>query len=165
MKTLKIDENKAKELYPIASKEFKIVLETTFGVDFFKKRSPLDIDSLVKLVDYTLETYHINIYDLILDEVDTKNEDFRRANATIILKYLAKAYNEETVLNWRNTNEYKYFPYLHFVSGSCSVLFDGWCFCLHCPVGFYYKNEKLARQAYNNFKIYFEDFWGAKADQ
>ena len=36
MKHLQISEQKAKELYPTASTEFKTMLEETFGKDFFK---------------------------------------------------------------------------------------------------------------------------------
>lgn len=157
MKKLQIDEKEALRLYPIASKEFKIILESTFTKEFFNR----DITEKVNDINSLLEFLDLEENELFLFDINTKDKEKKYLNACKILPKIAEIYNEGKVLDWKNTSEYKYFPYLNFSNGGgSSVLFYGWSYRLYCPVGFYYVTDNLQQKAYKNFKKYFEDYWG-----
>lgn len=85
-------------------------------------------------------------------------------NACNILPKIAKVYNEGTILNWKNSDEYKYLPYLNINGGSFVVDFDVWSVDLLCPAAFYFKNNELSKKAYNNFSSFYINFWGITPD-
>jgi len=159
MKTLKIDEKEALKLYKTASNEFKQILEDTFGKDYFNQ----DITDKVYDIDSLCEYLGIDEDDLFLYSKNTRDKHERYLNACNILPKIAEVYNEGVILNWKNTNENKYLPYLYFSGGSIAVRFSSWSYALSASVGLYYKSDNLSRKAYENFQSYFEDFWGIKA--
>lgn len=159
MKKLQIDEGQALKLYKTASNEFKQVLEDTFGKDYFNQDITDKVDDIESLCEYL----RINEDDLFLYPKNTRDKHERYLNACNILPKIAEVYNEGVILNWKNSNEYKYLPYLWFFGSSLGVYFSGWSHDLYCPVGLYYKSSDLSKKAYKNFQIYFEDFWGQKA--
>lgn len=158
-KTLKLDEKDALRLYPTASPEFKSLLESNFGKEFFNQKITDKVHDIETLCEYL----GIDEDDLFIFKKNTKNKHERYINACNILPKIAEVYNEGTVLDWKNTNVYKHLPYLYFSGGSCGLLLY-WCTTLHCPVGFYYKSDELSKKSYENFQTIFEDFWGLKAD-
>lgn len=155
-KNLVISEKEALRLYPNASNDLKIILEETFTKEFFNTK----ITDIV-FDEETLANYlKINLNSLLIYSSNTINKRELYINACIILPEIAKIYNEDKILNWSNTNEYKYLPYKNFSGGgSGGVGFFGWCGGLVCPCGFYFKNKQLAEIAYNNFKKYYKAFW------
>jgi hypothetical protein len=159
MKQLKIDEKEALKLYKDASKEFKIVLENTFGKEYFNQ----DITDKVHDIDSLCEFLEIDEDELFIFPKNTKNKHERMINACNILPKIAEVYNEGVVLDWDNTNQYKYLPYLSF-SGSFRAVVHSyvWHCLLGSPVGFAHKSSDNSLKAYKNFKSYFEDFWGKK---
>lgn len=159
MKTLKISDSKALELYKTASSELKEILEESFGKEFFK---PKDITDIVYDIDTLAEWLNISVKDLFIFNQNTKDKNEKCINACNILLKVANVYNEEVILNWKNTSEYKYLPYINFSGGSGVVSLVTWFNDSGSPAGFYYKSDKLSRIAYNNFKIYFEDYWQQK---
>lgn len=156
MKKLQIDEKEALKLYPKASDEMKSIFESTFGKDFFK---PKNIWEIVNDEDSLAEYLNIETEDLFVFKENTKNKEERYLNACRILPKIARVYNEETILNWNNASEEKWFCYKDFCLGRGGVVeFDLWFYNRLCPAGFYYKNQNLNKKAYENFKIYFEDY-------
>lgn len=158
MKTLKIDEKEALKLYKTASNEFKQILEDTFGKDYFNQ----DITDKVYDIDSLCEYLEIDEDDLFLYSKNTRDKHKRYLNACNILPKIAEIYNEGVILK-KNTDEYKYLPFLYFSGGSIGVVFGHWNYYLTAPFGLYYKSDNLSRKAYENFQSYFEDFWGIKA--
>lgn len=159
MKQLKIDEKEALKLYKEASKEFKIVLENTFGKEYFNQ----DVTDKVYDINSLCEYLEIEEDELFIFPKNTKNKHERMINACNILPKIAKIYNEGIVLDWNNIDKYKYLPYLSFSgSGGAGVTSGGWFYYLHDPGEFYYISNEKSLKAYKNFKSYFEDYWGNK---
>ena len=107
MKTLKISDNKALELYKTASNELKEILEETFGKDFFK---PKDIRYRINNIDDILEITQLEMDDIIPFK-KPKNAKQRSINAYALLLVIVEVYNDGEILDWNNQNQYKYFAY------------------------------------------------------
>ena len=161
MKTLKLSEAKALELYKTGSSELKQILEESFGKEFFKPKLIADI---VFDIETLCEYLGIDDGDLFIFNKRTKDKHERYMNACNILPKIAQVYNEGAILDWKKTSEYKYLPYLYFSGGSAAVSFGSWNSSLVCPAGLCYKTNDLSKAAYKNFQIYFEDYWQLKAD-
>lgn len=105
MKTLQIDEKKAKGLYENASPEFQAMLEDTFGKKFFKS-----IQDRIKSYEDACRELGLDPEDL--PEVDNcEPEDQASIIAFYKLTIIARALNEGWKPNWRDSNEYKWFPW------------------------------------------------------
>lgn len=107
MKTLQMDENTARRLYPNAAKEFKEMLDQNFGKGFFS----MNIMERVNNFDDILSISGKTMADL-QKAGDTEDEVAYKQ-----IKLIAEVYNEGTVLNALDTSQYKYYPW-HKVSGS-----------------------------------------------
>lgn len=148
MKQLKINEEKALELYPNSSKEFKQILEDTFGVKFFKP----------KCITHKIKTFEDALF--MLNKVDSI-PSFpmglnKRELATRKLEIICKALNENWKLDWSNWNQNKYYPVLRKENSGWS--FD--CSSYFCAdalrsSGLYLKSEKLSNYCGKQFK----DLW------
>ena len=117
MKTLKIEEEKALLLYPKATEEFRLMLEDTFGADFFKR----DITDRIKTYEDACEVLGIDSENKP-NVSDCENEDIKSILAYHKLIIICRALNEGWKPNWTNSNEYKYYPWFQFKTG---VLFGG----------------------------------------
>lgn len=105
MKTLQIDEKKAKGLYENASPEFQAMLEDTFGKKFFKS-----IQDRIKSYEDACRELGIDPEDL--PEVDNcEPEDQASIIAFYKLTIIARALNEGWKPNWKDSSEYKWFPW------------------------------------------------------
>lgn len=105
MKTLQIDEKKAKGLYENASPEFQAMLEDTFGKKFFKS-----IQDRIKSYEDACRELGLDPEDL--PEVENcEPEDQASIIAFYKLTIIARALNEGWKPNWRDSNEYKWFPW------------------------------------------------------
>ena len=156
MKTLKLDEKQAKKLYKTASKEFKQILNDTFGEAFFSESI---IDRIQDLDDI--------FSDLGLEEKDVlifqkpKNKFEKYINACAIIPKIVEVYNEEWEPNWNSSSEYKYLPYFKKVG-------LGWSF-FSCytwgadysagPSGHHYKTLELGKDACTKFNEIYNDFY------
>jgi hypothetical protein len=118
-------------------------------------------------------TERITNFQDVLDElgIDESNLPYKgsKSNLTVLEKQLnaawkinkiAEVYNEGTVLDWENSNQYKYLPYKYWFGGSWSVGFGGWFAAAFSSVGLFFKSRDLAKDAYNKFKDIYEDYWG-----
>lgn len=155
IKSLKISNSKALELYKTASIELKEILEETFGLDFFK---PKDITETVYDLDTLAEHLEMNTDDLYIYK-KPKNAFEKYLNACAIIPKIVEVYNQGTILDWNNSNEYKYLPYIRKV-GSAWVAVDSglWCSAAFGPVAHHYKNRELALKGLENFNQIYLDY-------
>lgn len=156
MKKLQITQEDAIRLYPTASKELKEIFESTFNKSIFKKKIYERVTNIKELCN----ELDIDEDDLFIFDRNTTDKTEKLINATRVLLAVAGCYNEGTVLDWKNSNQYKYFQYKYLSHGAWLVYSFSW-YPLHCyPGGLYYKERILSEKAYENFKEFFEDFWG-----
>lgn len=157
METLKLTKTQAIKYYNNSNDEgFKELLEKTFGKGFAKPQEIWEkVNDLNSLIN------HLGYNPLIYPNPTNSFE--RYINACSLLANVAKTYNEGTILNWKNTNIYKYLPY-KYNSGSEFTVASAYYWCAGCYASafLYYKNSNLSRQSYNNFKDYWEDFWAVE---
>ena len=104
MKTLQIDETKARKLYKTASDEFKQMLEDTFGKEFFTG----------KITD-RIRTYEDSCVELGIEpinEVAMKSIGFTDDEIVYRkIKTITEALNENWKPNWNDSNQEKYIPW------------------------------------------------------
>lgn len=114
MKTLQIDEKKARELYKTASPEFKAALKDIFGEKFFEfdyrdiktVNDAYEACGLIRMPNYM---FALGLSD---DEVAYRD-----------LKIVTKAINNGWMPDWENQNQHKYVANFLSVSGGF-VFFD-----------------------------------------
>lgn len=115
MKTLQIDEKNAKGLYENASPEFQAMLEDTFGKNFFKC-----IHDRIKSYEDACRELGLDPEDL--PEVDNcEPEDHASIIAFYKLTIIARALNEGWKPNWKDTKEYKWYPWFRVNSDAAGV--------------------------------------------
>lgn len=154
MKTLQIDEKKAKGLYENASPEFQAMLEDTFGKKFFKS-----IKDRIKSYEDACRELGIDPEDL--PEVDNcEPEDQASIIAFYKLSIIARALNEGWKPNWKDSSEYKWFPWFKVNRDAAGVgysLTNNTATYAYATVGsrLCFKSDELA--AY--FGKQFENLW------
>ena len=155
MKTLQIDEKKAKELYKTASQEFKITLEDTFGKDFFIG----DITDKIKTVEDAYNVYSIN-RETIKYQLELKTHDNDIVEDLMLfndLYFITKALNE----GWEyKENDKVYSPYYSSAAGVFSLAVYSSASYVAALVGnlLIYKSQKLGSYSLNQFKPLWEKF-------
>lgn len=107
MKTIEINLQKALQLYPSASGEFKALLESEFG----KAALTQKITDHVKTFEDACSRLGLNSGMFLPG--DSKDEIAYKK-----LKVIAKALNEGWQPDWTNSNQYKYYPWFDLSSGS-----------------------------------------------
>lgn len=159
-KKLELGIEQAIRLYSNASPEMKEIFEATFGKDFHKvdiTDKVYDLDTLIEYLGYDPRPMKV------LSTHSEKEQQFGNyINACAIIKNVVELYNEGTVLDWKNSNQYKWRPYKYFSGGSWVVDFY-YYYCRLCGSVFeFYKSKELSEKGYNNFKSFYEDFWNHK---
>lgn len=153
-KILKLTLKDAKKIYPTASKELKVILENTFGSN--------NLSSII--------TDRINSFKDIMEILEeTENNAIPYKNAQTLLEKslnahwrgekIAKAYNEGTILDYNNSNEYKYFIYSYLNRGTRVLSVGSWDDSVSCPAGLGFKNRTLALDALAKFPQIYKDFF------
>lgn len=145
-KQLEIDGKTAREIYKTSPQPMKVILEETFGKEFFSSK----IIDRIKTIEDACHELGINYREFI-----NKNQylDFDIQKYEEI-KLVAKALNEGWQPNWQNSNEYKYYPYFNMKSGS-GLAYGGYgCDCTGSVVGsrLVYKTKELAIYAGTQFE-------------
>jgi hypothetical protein len=154
MATLTIDNDKARKIYPTASSEIKTILEQSFGKDFFSQK----ITDRVKTFEDACEVVGI-IPDLIELDGDTLDEIAYKK-----LKVIVKALNEGWIPDWKDTNQYKYYPWFYMdkthSSSGFSFFFVGY-YCTGSYVGsrLCFKSAALAEYAAKQFTGIYKEFF------
>lgn len=117
MKTLQIDEKKARQLYKTRSDEFKITLECTFGKDTFENQ---DVTDRIKtLKDAMREIRRPDTPDFSNVPEDLREYFENQYNAIVI----TEALNEGWIPDWNNSSERKWRPW--FILSPSSFGFGG----------------------------------------
>ena len=95
----------------------------------------------------------------ILPYPKPKNKAQVSQNALAKIQLITEVYNEDTILDWNDHNQYKYIPWFKKV-GSCWVVYDYFGFGFSADAGFgsYYKSSKLALDASKKFIDIYKDF-------
>lgn len=120
MKTvkLKLSEAKARELYPSAPKEFKEMLEESFGADFF------NWDPIKSLNDFNdvLKFHKIDCADFSrsLTNLDPDEQAYRQ------VKLIVSAYNNNERPDYSNRNQVKYYPWFYMPGSASGFSSDGY---------------------------------------
>lgn len=111
MKTLQIEESKARTLYKSASSEFKTMLEDTFGKGFFSQK----VTERIKTYEDACRELNINPIDetTLTSNGFTKDEIVYRK-----IKTITEALNEGWQANWNDENQKKWIPYFYPNSSS-----------------------------------------------
>lgn len=162
MKKLEIDENKAKELYKTASQELKIILEDTFGKEFFSEKITDRIKTWEDVVNYWYIKEGININLNIPYSINANyifRKEHRSLNALYKIQWINKTLNEGWVEDWNNNQQYKYQPYFNKVSGGWVVsCYSTWASSSPSGFGSYFKSKELALYAGDQFLDIYKDY-------
>ena len=108
MKTLQMDNATALNLYPTASKEFKAILEHSFGKEFFNQKITDRINSLEDLLAFK----EITLNDIISDKDDEYDV------ACKVIKLGVEVFNEGWKADWSNSDQPKWVPVYEYKKGS-----------------------------------------------
>jgi len=154
MKTLQIDGDKAKSLYPSSSPEFKAMLEDSFGKDYFLEK----ITDRVKSYEDACRILKVDIDENLVRVSSELDRDSKSIKAYAKLIIIARALNEGWVPDWNNSNQYKYYPYFDMRSGA--VFYYVGFFINVTAVGsrLCFSSEKLAKYSGEQFQSIYKDY-------
>lgn len=156
MKTLQIDESKARQLYKKASNEFKTTLECTFGKEFFSQ----NITDRIKTYEDACNELDINP----LDEDELTGFGLTKDDiAYQKLKVITKALNEGWVPDVCDNRVYRYYPWFRPNGSPSSFAFSNSNYvCSDAYAGsgsrLCYKNEELSNYAGKQFIDLWKEF-------
>ena len=160
MKTIKLEDSTAKEIYKTASSELKIILEENFGKSFFIKslKDKIKNEEQISWEEIAEEKGIHPVNSLPYRNPQSKLE--RHLNASFKINHISEVLNDGFVFDWLNDNQYKYYPYFKKSS-------SGWMVC-DCRYGhystdmgfgiFYYKDSKTTLYAANQFLNIYIDY-------
>ncbi len=156
MQTLQIDSTKAKKLFTTASKEFKEMLIDTFGEQFFSQK----ITDWVESFDDILSISGRTMASLICD--GDRPDDIARKQIELI----AEVYNEGTIMDSLDTNQYKYFPW-HKIDpksgfGLSYFVYHRWNTTTHVGPRLCFKSAELATDAGKKFIEIYATYYQTK---
>lgn len=156
MKTLQIDETKAKQFYKGATAEFKAVLEDSFGKIFFQDKIT---DRVKTFEDALLVVGKITENVELLIRYNGIDKDMIAVVAFMKLTIIAKALNEGWQPNWDNSNEYKYYPWFDMRSGVgfSYTYYDYWLSITSVGSRLCFKNKELSEYAGKQFLPLYKD--------
>jgi|ERR1035437_1721844 hypothetical protein len=156
MQTLQIDKTNAKKLYPNATAEFKIMLEDTFGKQFFSQKA---IDRIKTFKD-ACEDQGIDPGTAV-PYPNPGNDHEEAVNGVAQIFIIAKSLNGDWKANFKNTSQYKYYPWFKD-SGSGSGL--SYFVCVRwrtdtaCGVRLCYRDAETAEYAGKQFISIYNKF-------
>ena len=155
MKTLQIEESKARSIYKTASSELKIMLEDTFGKEFFSHK----VTDRIKTYKDACTELGITPIDenVLLNNGFTKDEIAYRK-----IKTITEALNEGWKPNWNDENQKKWIPWFYPNSSSGFVFYDT-CYCYsYARAGtglrLCFKSDELATYAGKQFVEIYKEF-------
>lgn len=156
MKTLQIDETKAKGLYATATPEFKEMLHDSFGKDFFTQKITdrlKTFSDVCEVLGVDQDEFNEECYD---NDYTPDEKAYRQ------LKLIAKALNEGWTPDWKNRNEAKYFTWFEIDqktgTGFADVDYGGWCTDAIVGSRLCFRSRELAEYAGNQFKEIYKAF-------
>lgn len=159
MQTLQIDPQKAKKLYPSATKEFKEMLIDTFGEKHFIEK----ITDRVKTFEDACEVLGV-VPQVVLPfghlQKTTLTGDDLSIQSYAKLIIIARALNEGWTPDWPDHGQYKYYPWFTHKSGFGLSYRDYGRWCSHAGLGsrLCFKSSELAQYAGQQFESIYKDF-------
>lgn len=153
-KQLLVEESQARGLYRTASAEFKQMLETTFGKEFFSGK----ITDRIKTYEDACEELGICAQlDITLMELGFSPDEITLRK----IKVITKALNEGWKPDWNDSNQPKWYPWFKMSSGS--FVFDvTYCDCSYAYAGYAsrlcFKSDELATYAGKQFSKLYSDY-------
>jgi hypothetical protein len=155
MKTLKISEQDAKKYYLTASDEFKTVLESTFGKEFFNQK----ITDRVKCWQDVVDILEEQGEDVVLPYKVAKTKQQKSINAVYKIQCITKVLNEGWEPDFSNSNESKYYPWFEYKKSGWSLHYVVCHFvCAHFPFGCYYKTRDLVEYSSKVFIDIYKEY-------
>jgi len=153
-KNLKIEESKAKKLYKTASPEFKEMLKSTFGIQFFSEKITDRIKTWEDIVEELGED------NCVLPYKSPKTKEQKATNAFVKIQKISEVLNEGWVANFSDRNIYKYCPWFEYKSSVGWVFFcyGSYSYYSSLGVGFYYKSSELAEYAGKQFLEIYKEY-------
>lgn len=152
MKQLVISEIKAKEMYPSATKDVKILLEESFGKEFFMTKITDIIKSYENAVMKNESTWE-------LPHAFPRNNKEKRDNYLHMLIEIADALNEDWIIDMTSPNQKRYHPYMQLLGGSwvfcCSTGYSSFC---SGGFGFFLRSEELCNYFGKTFEKLINDY-------
>lgn len=96
----------------------------------------------------------------IIPWANPKNKAQKSQNAFALIQAITEVYNEGHKFDWKNSNEYKYYPWFRKNTPNGWVLFGVLYDSATASDGFgsYFKSEELARDATNKFIDIYIDY-------
>jgi len=161
MKTLQLEDSKARELYKTASLEFKELLEANWGKDFFSQKIT---DRIKTFEDAYNEVGHHDNVDILL-KYNGIDKDMLGAQAMAKLSIIARVLNEGWEPDWADSSQYKYYPYFsNYKSGVGFSRSDcgGWAAATYCGSRLCFKSSELATYAGKQFIDIYNQFLTTK---
>lgn len=129
MTQLTLDKKTARNLYPKAAPEFKTMLEETFGKAYFSQ----DITERIFTFEDVCAEAGKNPKDYIIpnrEQFKGTDEEYDEAVGVVAfskLQLICKVFREGVVLDWNNTSQRKYFPWMLHTAGSGFSFFGYGC--------------------------------------
>lgn len=148
MRTLQIEDDKARRIYKTASPELKVMLEDVFGKEFFFQK-----------VTERIKTYEDACAELGITPIDERtllNNGFTKDEiAYRKIKTITKALNEGWEPDWNDEGQKKWIPSFYPNSSSGFVFYDAYCSYSHADAGnglrLCFKTRALAEYAGKQF--------------
>lgn len=131
-------------------------LEEAFGVTFFKSK----ITDIIKSLDDIYIYLDLN-RELVIPFKNPSTKQERSINAMFDIQNISKVLNGNWVLDWKNTNECKYYPYFKKEDLSGWAIGTGYCCdCYNARLGFgcYFKTSDLTLFAGKTFLETYIDY-------
>jgi len=163
MKTLQIDETKARKLYPGAAADLKEILHDTFGKEFFNQK----ITDRVNSFEAACQELGINQFSLMPSiSHPALQQDTESIHAYIKLTIIIRALNEGWTPNWSDSNEPKHLPWFDVEASakqpsgsglSCGVC-DDWSSFTCVGSRLFLKSSELAKYVGTQFKDLYEQW-------
>jgi hypothetical protein len=159
MKTLQLDEKKARKLFKTAPAEFKETLIDTFGKEFFSEK----ITDRIKTFEDALAETTCSENAKMLLQYNGNDKDMIGALALLKLTIISRVLNEGWVPDWSNSNEYKFYPWFEWKKASSGLSFLV-CVCSSTRPGtdvgsrLCYRTSELAEYAARQFESIYRDF-------
>lgn len=156
--TLEILKDNAIKAYNEGCTDVKKVLINLLGKETF---IPKDIADSIKTFEDALKVLGIKYPSFTIDEDSGIANDITSLEAYIKLIIITRALNEGWVPDWKNSNQYKYYPWFNLSSGSGLSFFDYVFLFSGSGVGsrLCFKSSELAEYAGKQFTDIYKDFF------
>lgn len=155
IKTIKISEEKARQMYKTASKDIKELLEANFESSILNP----NIMDIIK-IEEDVYKYSGKKKEDVLPYKNPKTKQEKSLNALAFIYLLCEILNEGWITDFSDSNQYKYYPYFEFKNKKwlfyCS--FDLGSFSDGISALAFLKTEELSNYVGNQFLLKYQEY-------